>query len=151
MPQLYAWLQGNPDTDSLAYTTVMAHSKSEEQGRSQALRLLVHYYGDVHQPLHIANRYTKELPNGDKGGNDFPLKYHYTANELHAVWDTVVYDNHKSIHRPFDNDSFPEFQTMTESFMSGEDISSDVYSTLDFAKFRDESAAIAQSVYDDIA
>lgn len=40
---------------------------------------------------------------------------------------------------------------MTESFMSGQEISSDVYSTLDFAKFRDESAAIAQTVYDDIA
>ena len=69
----------------------MKHAKSEDEGKSQALRLLIHYYGDVHQPLHIANRYTKDLPSGDRGGNDFPLKYHYTANELHAVWDTVVY------------------------------------------------------------
>lgn len=111
MPQLYQWIKGNPDKTSLAYTTVMAHAGSEEEGQSIALRLLIHYYGDVHQPLHIANRYTAEHPNGDRGGNDFPLKYHYTANELHAVWDTVVYDNHKSIKRPFNTtDAFNTFQ-----------------------------------------
>lgn len=48
MPQLYAWLKGNPDKSSLAYTTVMAHAKSDDEGRSIALRLLIHYYGDVH-------------------------------------------------------------------------------------------------------
>lgn len=81
------------------------------------------------------------------------MKYHYTANELHAVWDTVIYDNHKSIHRPFDTesgDSWDGFKTMTEAFMSGVEVTESEYSTLDFAKFRDESSAIAQTVYDDI-
>lgn len=150
MPQLYEWLKGNPDTSSLAYTTVMAHAKSEEEGRSQALRLLIHYYGDVHQPLHIANRYTAEHTGGDRGGNDFPLKYHYTANELHAVWDTVVYNNHKSIKRPFTEATFGTFTDMTNDFMSGVTVPASLYQTLDFAKFRDESSAIAQHVYDDI-
>jgi hypothetical protein len=148
MPQLYNWLDGKPDTSSLAYTTVMKHSKSEDEGKAQALRLLIHFYGDVHQPLHNANRYTKDKPSGDRGGNDFLLKYHYTANELHAVWDTTVYTNHKSIKRPFSSDAWTEFGTMTEDYMSGVKVPASTYKTLNFPKFRDESFAIAQHVYD---
>jgi len=68
-----------------------------------ALRMLVHFVGDLHQPLHVGNGYfdvgadgsvklvtdpaaATDLPN-DKGGNaDFygPDKY----DELHAYWDT---------------------------------------------------------------
>jgi hypothetical protein len=42
------------------------------------------------------NRLDKEYPDGDAGGNDFPLKYHYDVDELHALWDTVIYENHDS-------------------------------------------------------
>jgi hypothetical protein len=41
--------------------------------RSLNLRLLVHYIGDVHQPLHATSRYTADFPNGDMGGNLFML------------------------------------------------------------------------------
>jgi hypothetical protein len=34
MPQLYNWLKGTPDKSSLAYTTIMAHAKSEDEGKS---------------------------------------------------------------------------------------------------------------------
>jgi len=148
MPQLYNWLKGNPDKESLAYTTVMKHAKSDDEGKSVALRLLIHYMGDVHQPLHIANRYTKAEPAGDKGGNDFLLKYHYTANELHAVWDTVIYQNHKSPKRPFTSATWADFKTTTDDFFKGLSVSKADMESLDFAKFRDESAAIAQHVYD---
>lgn len=37
------------------------------------LRLLIHYVGDVHQPLHASSRYTKKYPEGDEGGNLFYL------------------------------------------------------------------------------
>lgn len=126
----------------------MRHSKNEDEGKAQALRLLIHYYGDVHQPLHDANRYTKARPHGDRGGNDFILKYHLSANELHAVWDTVIYANHKSIKRPFTKDSMDTFGKLTDDFMDGIHVSYKTYRTLNFAKFRDESFEIAQHVYD---
>jgi len=106
MPQLYDWLMGKNVEDTLAYTTVMAHTNSEEEGRSMALRLLIHYMGDIHQPLHCSNRYTADLPKGDRGGNDFLLKSHDKAKELHAVWDSVVYAYHKNPKRPFTKDTF---------------------------------------------
>lgn len=71
----------------------------------QALRMIVHFVGDEHQPLHVGNGFisidaagkvtivtdpaaTKGLPN-DKGGNDLffgPAK----NDELHAYWDGIL-------------------------------------------------------------
>jgi hypothetical protein len=101
MPEIYQWLRGKDMSGSVIVQTIMKYVNTTEQGKGLGLRLLMHYMGDLHQPLHTTSRYTKEYPSGDKGGNDFPLKYHYTANELHAVWDTVVYKYYKTIQRPF--------------------------------------------------
>ena len=38
---------------------------------SVALRLLIHYVGDFHQPLHCIDRYSDDYLNGDIGGNLF--------------------------------------------------------------------------------
>ena len=77
------------------YQTIMNYVKNDEQrGKSYALRLIIHYLGDVHQPLHALSRVANNFPAGDRGGNDFPLPTHYTAKELHAVWDSVIYEVH---------------------------------------------------------
>ena len=56
--------------------------------RAEALKFLVHFVGDVHQPLHTV----KEA----KGGNDLPVRFmdstrcgRYSCN-LHGVWDTSM-------------------------------------------------------------
>jgi hypothetical protein len=51
------------------------HKKSVNNtlGDSLNLRLLIHYVGDLHQPLHSVSRYTENYPTGDIGGNAFPL------------------------------------------------------------------------------
>jgi hypothetical protein len=40
------------------------------------------------------SRVDNNYPAGDRGGNDFPLPTHYSAKELHAVWDSVIYEFH---------------------------------------------------------
>ena len=64
---------------------------TEADSLSTALRLLMHYTGDVHQPLHATARVDHEYPAGDRGGNSFPLPSKDGAKNLHAVWDAVVY------------------------------------------------------------
>ena len=59
--------------------------------KSFALRLLIHYLGDIHQPFHCETRYDAEDPEGDYGANTFDLKYHYGVDELHALWDYIDY------------------------------------------------------------
>jgi hypothetical protein len=73
---------------------VMSHGlkgHSEADGLSTAMRLLMHYTGDIHQPLHATSRVDKEYPAGDRGGNSFHLPPIDGAKNLHAVWDSVVY------------------------------------------------------------
>lgn len=49
--------------------------------RLVALKYLVHFVGDIHQPLHAGWR-------DDKGGNTYQLQAFMQAANLHAVWDT---------------------------------------------------------------
>ena len=49
--------------------------------RKEALMFLVHFVGDMHQPLHCSD-------NHDKGGNDVKLKFFDRDSNLHSVWDS---------------------------------------------------------------
>ena len=64
---------------------------TEADGLSTAMRLLMHYTGDIHQPLHATSRVNKEYPAGDRGGNSFPFPSIDGAKNLHSVWDSVIY------------------------------------------------------------
>jgi hypothetical protein len=94
---LINWLkESNGYQNSNTYQTIRAHY-DEGDSRSIAVRLLIHYMGDIHQPLHCLERVDTNYSSGDRGGNEFPLKYHYDVDELHALWDTVIYENHNSV------------------------------------------------------
>lgn len=61
-----------------------------EFGRAFALRVLVHVVGDIHQPLHTVSRFTPLRPDGDRGGNDFPVSTGVSEGRddtLHIFWD----------------------------------------------------------------
>lgn len=51
--------------------------------RAEALRFLIHFVGDVHQPLHAAN-------DDDRGGNEVHVVLNGRRTNLHAVWDDAV-------------------------------------------------------------
>jgi hypothetical protein len=53
------------------------------------LRMLIHFVGDVHQPLHATDRISISLPGGDLGGNLFPLAGDGARN-LHSFWDDTA-------------------------------------------------------------
>jgi len=50
---------------------------------------LVHFVGDVHQPLHVGWGY-------DRGGNDVTCYFFGTKTELHAVWDDSIIENYNT-------------------------------------------------------
>jgi S1/P1 nuclease len=79
---------------------------AEEISRPDALRLLVHFVGDIHQPLHCGTGFYKisetgppilvtnpseaaGLPN-DRGGNDL---FYGPKDQLHALWDLDMVSN----------------------------------------------------------
>jgi hypothetical protein len=79
-------------TDELA---VLRSADSNPKDRADALRFLIHFVGDLHQPLHAAT-------NNDEGGNCVPVAFFDTlpqlrnpqsesyAPNLHGVWDTNI-------------------------------------------------------------
>ncbi len=73
------------------FTKVVSDKKADKEQRVEALKFLVHFVGDLHQPLHCADR------NKDKGGNSclvfFPGQR--KATNLHTVWDTFMLRSRK--------------------------------------------------------
>jgi hypothetical protein len=67
-------------------------SGTDDNERAKALRFIIHFVGDIHQPLHCASRITQDLPEGDKGGNLFVLTLSKKGGgtqtvKLHSYWD----------------------------------------------------------------
>lgn len=53
------------------------------QKKRMYLKLLIHFVGDVHQPLHVS-------PVGTTGGNDVKVQWFGQSSNLHRVWDSEL-------------------------------------------------------------
>lgn len=71
---------------------VLKDKNADETKRAEALRYIIHFVGDLHQPLHATT-------NADEGGNCVPVKYlrrkphehnHSFSPNLHSLWDTAI-------------------------------------------------------------
>ena len=91
--------------------------QNETIAKSLALRLLIHYIGDISQPLHALTRITKNRPSGDFGGNLFEIPQQYDIANLHAVWDSLMYiqDFKISDKFPLSNESYQQLQLFTNN------------------------------------
>lgn len=63
-----------------AQAATLANQRLDDGQRAQALRFLVHFVGDIHQPLHAGY-------GDDRGGNTFQIFYIGRGSNLHALWD----------------------------------------------------------------
>jgi hypothetical protein len=114
--------------------TLRSDGLDDEQAR--ALRFIIHFVGDIHQPLHCAT-------NRDRGGNCVPVAYFGTSPRLtdeekqsfepnlHSVWDKIVIQDilgkqRIALETPQETSSRfaamlnQEFGQMFESFRRGE-------------------------------
>lgn len=85
-------VEGKPDTSSYYYQQISKNFTNTEDAKSFALRMIIHYAGDIHQPLHAVAEVDSTYPSGDKGGNYESIpSTGCGASNLHAVWDSVAY------------------------------------------------------------
>lgn len=92
IPALIDWLSGTGNyKETFVYKTMIKNIPNEDDAKSYALRLLIHYVGDIHQPLHASARVDAKYPKGDAGGNFFRVPIKENAKNLHSVWDSGVY------------------------------------------------------------
>ena len=74
------------------FTKQLADDTLTDGQRADALRYVLHFVVDAHQPMHNVARDTAKYPNGDRGGNEFAIVPgnglpSWTTN-LHRVWDS---------------------------------------------------------------
>lgn len=70
------------------YTAELAETSLPLAQRREALKWVVHFVGDVHQPLHAGFGF-------DRGGNDFQINFQRTGWNLHSVWDSLILESTK--------------------------------------------------------
>jgi hypothetical protein len=67
--------------------------RTSDEDRALHLSWVFHQAGDIHQPLHAVARFSKALPEGDRGGNEVKVPNPRNAGEyggnLHAYWDDL--------------------------------------------------------------
>ena len=65
---------------------VLADPRARHDDKAEALRFLIHFMGDLHQPLHDAD-------NADRGGNQRLVNFLGHDTNLHKVWDGELIDS----------------------------------------------------------
>jgi hypothetical protein len=87
---VYSKEKANPDGDLLmAIKTCVAVLKDKNSSRDDKefyLKMLVHFIGDLHQPLHTGR-------GEDKGGNELQMRWFGDGTNLHRVWDSNMIDS----------------------------------------------------------
>jgi hypothetical protein len=63
------------------FLAVLKDQKADRKAKVEALKFVIHFVGDLHQPLHCEG-------DGDKGGNTRHVIYDGHPDNLHWVWDT---------------------------------------------------------------
>lgn len=81
--------EGNVVTAVEEQLAVLSDTTRSKQDRALALKMVVHFVGDLHQPMHMG--WAK-----DRGGNQRHVKAFDRNSNLHSVWDSwVVEQAHK--------------------------------------------------------
>lgn len=93
LTDLVGFLKGETSVgDSYYLQQIAKHFSKLEDQQSFALRLVIHYIGDIHQPLHAVAAVDNTYPTGDEGGNKEKIPSYEGVSDLHFVWDSVVYE-----------------------------------------------------------
>jgi hypothetical protein len=71
------------------FTSVLSDCSKSLTERSEALKFVVHFVGDVHQPLHDETKFGTDGKD-DHGGNLVSASFFGAPTNLHAVWDTGI-------------------------------------------------------------
>jgi nuclease S1 len=90
--QTYETSTKNPKGDVVEalgrFTTVLRDPQATLPAKAEALKFVVHFVGDIHQPLHVGR-------GADAGGNGIQVTWMGQPSNLHSVWDGGMIDNSK--------------------------------------------------------
>lgn len=93
------------------------------------LKMLVHFIGDLHQPLHVGI-------GDDRGGNQFQVRWFDEGTNLHTVWDTKMIESY--------NMSYAELAANADRLSKRERLEIESGTVLDWVA---DSRTLCESVY----
>lgn len=108
---------------------VLKNPNSSIKDQEFYLKMLVHFIGDLHQPLHVGHR-------EDKGGNDIQVRWFDRGTNLHRVWDSDMLNHYDMSYLELANNEDQLTKSEEEAIKSG--------SILDWVH---ESQGLATEVY----
>lgn len=129
----YEEAEKNPDGDLIqAIRTCKEKLSAETSSREDKifyLKMLVHFVGDLHQPLHTGRA-------EDKGGNDIKVKWFGQDTNLHSVWDTRIIESYGM-----------SYTELTENFGFKTKERYEQYASGDLLDWFGESQQLVETVY----
>lgn len=70
----------------------LEQTEANPYDKARSLAFLMHFVGDIHQPLHCTELHSKDFPKGDLGGNLYPIIYMErdgtVLTNLHSLFDS---------------------------------------------------------------
>jgi hypothetical protein len=81
----------------------LKNPKSSKSEKVFALKMIIHFVGDLHQPMHVSRA-------EDQGGNKIKLKFQRKESNLHSLWDSglIEYNGFSFTEMATDLDHIPE-------------------------------------------
>lgn len=125
-------------------TDILKDSSQPIEDRMKALFFVVHFSGDIHQPLHCSN----EIVNGvsDRGGNGKPVAFFSSSTigtkkrELHALWDSYFIEKHTTNQVSYANELIADIDKNGNKA---------TWENLDFKSWSLDSHQASLGIYDD--
>lgn len=77
--------KNNVYTAILQTEAILKDGNSSNEKKNEALKYLIHFIGDAHQPFHVSRK-------EDKGGNDIQVRFEGKGTNLHSLWDSGLID-----------------------------------------------------------
>lgn len=77
---------GNVYSAMLKAEHELLYPGTSKEKKIEALKFIVHFVCDIHQPMHISRA-------EDKGGNMIQLNYEGKGTNLHSLWDSKMLDH----------------------------------------------------------
>ncbi len=128
------------------YVQVLKDSSASNEAQIVAAKFIIHLVGDVHQPLHCATRVTQDHPQGDQGGNAFPI--HDPNKELHSLWDGGLHQFPKELpgfQPPPVEEVFAAVGTLKTNFSFDTEKANTAKSGLNYGAWAQESFGFART------
>ncbi len=108
---------------------ILKDKSSTKEQKVEAIRMITHLVGDMHQPLHVGN-------GEDRGGNNVKIKWFYDDSNLHRIWDSGMIDEKKY--------SFSELAEVVNYPVNSDD---DTYFNTDLDVWVEEAVALRPQIY----